>query len=76
MLYTQTYKPEPKKIKIYQNIYSLFISKKKMDFIHINKILRNEEVTSKLPNFLQTNEKKSIVYNLGSTSRDKDYKEI
>ena len=47
-----------------------------MDFIHINKILRNEEVTSKLPNFLQTNEKKSIVYNLGSTSRDKDYKEI
>lgn len=36
----------------------------------MNKILRNEEVTSNLPNFLQNDETPSVIYSGGSAARN------
>ena len=55
-----------RKLKIHQSIYSLLT--KGLDFIHTNKLLRNEEVTSTLANILQNDEALSVVYSCDSAA--------
>ena len=67
MFYTEEYKPELSQNKnLPKHIFPGYFHNKGLDFIHINKILRREEVTSELPNISENDETPSVRYNLGS----------
>ena len=72
MFYSKTYKSEPN-INEYppKYVFPVYFHYKGLDFIHINKILRNEEVKSKLPNVLQNDETPSVAYIMSSTNHNK-----
>lgn len=74
MFYTKKYKPEPNKNlprNLTKCMFPAFFHKEGLDFIHIDKNLRKEEVTSKLPNILRNDETSSVVYSLASTTQNK-----
>ena len=75
MIYTKSYQPEPNKkspsIYFISYNHSLIIfANKNLDFIPINKILRNKDVNSELPNILQNDETPTVAYNLRSAARN------
>ena len=75
---TKTYKEKqvkPKKAPKF--LLPIYFHNKGLDFIPLRKILRNQNVITKLPDKMQTEDPPSIVYNLCSTIRNKlfNYKE-
>ena len=72
IIYKETYKPKPNKNNNQQkHIFSIYFHYKSLNFIHINKILRNHEVKWKRQKISQNEEIPSVVYGLGSTARNK-----
>ena len=66
IFYNKTYKLEPNKTtNPPKYILPIWFHNNGLNFIHVYKILRNEEVISKLPSILQTGETLTFVYNLG-----------
>ena len=62
MFFTKIFKPEPDKIKkVPKFIFPIYFDNKGLDLIQLNKILRQEEVISKLPDSLQKEETPSTV---------------
>ena len=62
MIDTKTYKQEPNQNKSPPKYISpVHFHNIDLDFIHVNKNLRNGEVTSKLPIILQNDETPSVV---------------
>lgn len=52
-------------------IFPLYFHSKSLDFIHINKVLRNKYITSKQQNILE-NDEATFVYNCGSLNPQDD----
>ena len=79
IFFTKIYKDEEKvnSKKAPKYILPIYFHNKGLEMIKLNKILRNQNITSKLPDKLSTEDPPSIVYSLSPTIRNKifNYKE-
>ena len=71
VFFTKIYTEEKKtRRKAPKHLLPIFFDNKGLEFIQLNKILKNPDVVSKLPQPLKTEDPPSVVYNLSRTIRN------